>query len=252
LKTIKPKAAPKFQDFDFLAWGKKCEKLIKKDVRASRSWKYFERVEMHESLPVLLCLSCDFANSPGYGALEWLRTEGLKIGREKAKLAKRLDEDLKALQKLDIGDGYKNLLQDLEKLISELSSSAKELREALSLRSLKPSLFLAWLISDVEEKTGKPNYRDIANVLEMAYLAHGQEAPEIGEDAIRKGYKRFQKENPFAKFLTPTSKRTIIVGLVMGLVILLILHLSASGKLSTLKELSTTNPQPFPGHGFEF
>jgi hypothetical protein len=68
---------------------------------------------------------------------------------------------------------------------------------------------MAWLISEVEEKSNKPRYRHVANLLAAAYIAHGQPHPDIGEEALRKTYSRFRKSNPLAQFMQPDGKRAL-------------------------------------------
>jgi hypothetical protein len=230
----------KKDEFDFKAWSTQFNKLVDSDLHASRSWRRIRGLGIKKgSLMVLLSLSCDFKESPGYGALAWVQTEGLNKAREATRLAKRLREGVAGTIDFAGTKSQPEVVEHLQKLIEELQSGSKELRQVFSKRLFNPSIFLAWLLSDIEEKCGRPNYRDVAALLEMAYVAHGEEMRYVGEEAIRKTYRRFKQRSPYASLIGPESKRNIV----LVLFIVVILHVLATGKLSDLKPTNTGREQ---------
>jgi hypothetical protein len=92
----------------------------------------------------------------------------------------------------------------------------KEMRQFASKRSANPSFFLALGITLIKKSAQQPHYRDYATLLNVAYQVFGHDELEVGEDAVRKTFRRFMKRNPEA-FNLLDSKFTLLLLVVVFL-----------------------------------
>jgi len=203
-------------DFDFDLWRTRFLDELRKDHYARASWERLLKAGCEpDLLAYLLALSCDFDNAPGYTAWCWLRRDGLQRARQSLKLASRLDSDrdsLLAHWNMNVGQDElwsstvaalqpainqrrDALLAALAATTSELRAEAKQSSRELSKRSLNPSFFVASLVSAIKEATGRQHFREIAELIGIAYLAHGRECTDAGEEAIRKVVQRFRRKS---------------------------------------------------------
>jgi hypothetical protein len=198
------------ENFNDEHWRASFNGLLKRDIQASRSWSELIGVGIDaDTLAGLLALCCDFKGSPGYELLGPLLKPDAREIRAMLGLADQLNATSNALLGI-LGDkADRDLVAKLNATAASLRSSIADAETLFSKRTLNPGFFLAWLISDLEEKSRKPHYRHVANLLAPAYMAHGQPHPDIGEEAIRKMYGRFRKSNPLARFITPEGKRAL-------------------------------------------
>lgn len=211
------------EEFNDAEWRTSFDEFVQSDIRASRSWSELIGVGIDaDSLAGLLALSCDFKGSPGYKLLDPLLKPDAREIRTMRGLADQLDATSNALLGILADKADRDLVAKLNATAASLRSSIADAETLFPKRTLNPGFFLAWLISELEEKSKKPHYRHVANLLAPAYLAHGQPHPDIGEEALRKTYGRFRKSNPLSQFIQPEGKRTlqwvVLVGVVLALI----------------------------------
>jgi hypothetical protein len=150
--------------------------------------------------------------------IESLRSACLEEIQQGLKLAGRLEQDRKDLEafKSDLPEA---LLEKIDEAAQRLRASANELREFVTRHKLNTNFFLAWLLDSVKESAGGPKYLEVSTLLQYAYAAYGQPMPIIGEEALRKTYTRFKKENPYAGLLTDDGKRNLLFGVVIWAIV---------------------------------
>jgi hypothetical protein len=80
----------------------------------------------------------------------------------------------------------------IEAYLAQLKESISELRSVCSQRDvLRAELFLVLVVEDLRAITGKPQFSDLAYVLEVAYLAN-RKRKDVPPDTVEKAYKRFR------------------------------------------------------------
>jgi hypothetical protein len=231
-------------DFNLKGWKKEFMGLLQRERLALQSWNRLRDGGADiGSLTLLLYLCCDFKGSPGRKALAIFIGECRETARIAPQLAKRFESDKKAATEFydetffDEGSkASREALSKLDLVISDLRNCAVEARPFCSKRSWNPSFFLAWAITEINETLGRPCYREVANLLDVAYMAHGREARATGEDAVRKLYRRFLRMHPDAFFLDPEKRETYVFG--FGITVL-ISHL-----MEQIKSAPTTGRIP--------
>lgn len=84
----------------------------------------------------------------------------------------------------------------LDQIFSNLRRFEKENRKLASKHVNGPTFFLALGLTLIKKNTGKAYYRQYADLINVANAAFGNEAPPIGEEAVRKVFQRFIKRHP--------------------------------------------------------
>ena len=165
----------------------------------------------------LLRLACNSAGNPARKLIEGFRRESLTEARNTLRLADRLEADREALLALgkDWPDG---LIDGLAEAFERIRAEVKEAQTLLAPRTLNTKTIQAWLITSIQEATGSPHYREVARLLDCAYLAHGEEPKDAGEEALRKSHSRFMRENPLRGLVSPDGKRNVQLAL-LGLLV---------------------------------
>jgi hypothetical protein len=164
--------------------------------------------------------------------IELLRSWAIEDIQTCLKLAGRLEQDRKDLESFK-SDLPEALLEKMDEAARQLRTSVSEVREFVTRHKLNTNFFLAWLLDSVKEATGTPKYREVSILLECAYAAFGQPMPFIGEEALRKTYTRYKKENPYAGLLTADGKRNLLWGVLILAVLLVITSDTFVESLST-------------------
>jgi hypothetical protein len=165
----------------------------------------------------LLRFACNSAGNPARKLIEGFRRESLAELRSALRLADRLEADREAL--LEHGREWpEGLIDGLAEAVERIRTEVKETKVLLAPRTLNPKMLQAWLITSIQEATGSPHYREVARLLDCAYLAHGEEPKDAGEDALRKAHSRFMRDNPLRGLVSPEGKRNVqwaLLGLLM-------------------------------------
>jgi hypothetical protein len=228
------------ENFNDAEWRTSFNEFVQNDIQASRSWNELIGVGIDaDTLAGLLALCCDFEGSPGYELLDPLLKPDAREIRTMRSLADQLNATSNALLGILADKADRDLVAKLNATAASLQSSIADAETLFPKRTLNPGFFLAWLISELEEKSKKPHYRHVANLLAPAYMAHGQPHPDIGEEALRKTYSRFRKSNPLAQFIRPEGKRTL-QWMVLVVVVLALIAKAAGG---TNSDLPTTRSE---------
>ncbi len=205
------------QESDSDAWKLRFREVLRSDHHADKSWQRLASAGLDmEDVSNLLWLACDFEGSPGYHFLSHLSDELKDQAKQSRRLAKRLEEDSKAIRAVCGDSAQRDLLAKLETLISELRSSEREIREGFSKRNLNPTIYRVFLIRDVRQKTKRAFFKELSFLLDAAHKAHGQESPALGAEAIRKFYQRYVEKQYESSGLGSDPAILAIFALVIG------------------------------------
>lgn len=190
-------------------WQPRFLAYVEQDPGAKAAWNSLTTAGVEATmLSGLLRLACNSAGNPAQQLIEEFRRESLAELRNALRLADRLSVDREAL--LEHGrDWPKGLIDGLAEAVERIRTEVKETRALLAPRTLNPKMLQAWLITSIQEATGSPHYREVARLLDCAYLAHGEEPKDAGEDALRKAHSRFMRDNPLRGLVSPDGKRNV-------------------------------------------
>ncbi len=74
-------------------WSNALQQAVKADLLASESWDELIRAKCNpEQMTMLLGLSCEFPDSPGWKALDWMRSNLRQQAQEKLQISRQLRE----------------------------------------------------------------------------------------------------------------------------------------------------------------
>lgn len=199
-------------------WNARFQQLVAQNEHACRSWKALTEVGINPlTLSGLLAASCECRDNPVSELIETWRSGALAEAEKAMRLARRIEEDRDGLMEIGatLPDAFSEQLTGVS---SDLRASAMEIRSLFSKHKANTNFFLAWLVSSVHQQTGSPRYKEVSILLDYAYVAYGEDMPLKGEEALRKTYSRYMKENPFAELLSPEGKRKMLF---FGLILVL-------------------------------
>lgn len=209
-------------------WHPRFLACLEQDPGANAAWNSLTMAGIDAAtLTGLLCLACESPSNPAWKLIEVFRRESLAEARNAVRLADRLEADREALLALGM-DWPDGLIDGLKAAVEHIRTEVKETKALLAPRTLNPKMLQAWLITSIQEETGSPHYREVARLLDCAYLAHGEEPNDAGEEALRKAHSRFMRGNPLRGLVSPEGKRKVQWGLVGLLVLQLISELESS------------------------
>jgi hypothetical protein len=227
-------------EIDLKNWSVRFREFVDNDTHARNCRDTLKTLGIDpEEVSGLLALCCQFEGNPAVTFIEKLRVQALRESRNALKLAARLEADrdmLKAHSTL-LPDSFLTSMQQVE---NRLRADASEVQTLFSKHKLNTSLFLSWLFSSIEQKTGSPHYREISFLLECAYLAYGEDGPFVGEEALRKMHRRFMRTNPFRDWMSPEGKMWMVIG---GLIVYILKYLTElNGPVSKEKKGEESEP----------
>lgn len=213
-------------EFDFLAWKPVFEEHVRKSPRAKAGWERLVKKGCNpDVLARELAYACDCEGSPGSAQFvgEDDRGECERILKRAEQGMRRLEEGSRDVEEL-LGEAKRLALS---KAVSEAVKEAKEtaefLKELMSRKGETPTLYLVGLTEHTRKYTGKPRYREICDLLAVAYSAFGEEDYVVpGEEALRKAVDRFKRDNP--ERVTDPEKR--IPSLVWAAILVFIFYVA--------------------------
>jgi hypothetical protein len=210
---------PNEPTFAYEAWRKRFDQLLTEDQRAAQNMNRLVNLGLDkERFVLLLPLACDFDGSPGYEAFQVILDTAAEVAKKVERLSRLQKKFRKEAVEFLKSNEFKEMLNTLDAFGDYLESIGAEMHQIGSRRSQIPEMFLSWVITDVKAKTGKPHYREVCDLLEIAYSAYEQAVPEtgIGPDAMRKQVKRFMKIDPVPWFFNEQELASFFLTLFVG------------------------------------